>query len=77
MHIALDVQAGDPKSASKILTTHCIVIMVAVDENGQPTQVPEWVPTDEKDIELRESAIRLMDMRKQIGTEMEAHVKNK
>lgn len=77
MHIALDVQAGDPKSASKILTTHCIVIMVAVDENGQPTQVPEWVPTDEKDIELRESAIRLMDMRKQIGTEMEAHVKDK
>lgn len=77
MHIALDVQAGDPKSASKILTTHCIVIMVAVDENGQPTQVPEWIPTDVKDIELRESAIRLMDMRKQIGAEMEAHVKDK
>ncbi len=77
MHIALDVQAGDPKVASKILTTHCIVIMVAIDESGQPTQVPEWVPSDPEDIELRQSALRLMDMRKQIGAEMEAHVKDK
>ncbi|WP_428773498.1 acyl-CoA thioesterase [Vibrio sp.] len=75
MHIALDVQARDPKVQKNRLTTHCIVIMVAVDENGKPTQVPEWVPTTDEDIELRESAIRLMNMRKQIGNEMEAHVK--
>ncbi|MGF1727333.1 acyl-CoA thioesterase [Photobacterium nomapromontoriensis] len=75
MHIALDVQASDPKIRVNQLTTHCIVIMVAVDEQGKPTDVPEWVPIQEEDIELRESAIRLMNMRKQIGEEMEAHVK--
>ncbi|MGB1280339.1 MAG: acyl-CoA thioesterase, partial [Vibrio cyclitrophicus] len=32
-------------------------------------------PDTEEDIELRDSAIRLMNMRKQIGEEMEAHVK--
>ncbi|MFA0648358.1 acyl-CoA thioesterase, partial [Vibrio cyclitrophicus] len=37
--------------------------------------VPEWVPETPEDIELRDSAIRLMNMRKQIGEEMEAHVK--
>ncbi len=57
------------------LTTHCIVIMVAVDESGKPTNVPEWVPTSSDDIALRDSAIRLMNMRKEIGEEMEAHVK--
>ncbi|MDN3697126.1 MULTISPECIES: acyl-CoA thioesterase [Vibrio] len=75
MHIAIDVQASDPKDLDKRLTTHCIVIMVAVDENGKPTKIPEWVPVTEEDIMLRESAIKLMNMRKQIGEEMEAHVK--
>ncbi|MFA0415398.1 acyl-CoA thioesterase [Vibrio renipiscarius] len=75
MHIAIDVQASDPKELTNRLTTHCIVIMVAVDEDGKPSNVPEWVPISEDDIALRESAIRLMNMRKHIGDEMEAHVK--
>lgn len=75
MHIAIDVQASDPKKLNNQLTTHCIVIMVAVDENGQSAEVPEWLPETEEDKSLRESAIRLMNMRKEIGAEMEAHVK--
>lgn len=74
MHIAIDVQASDPKEQNNRLTTHCIVIMVAVDGNGKPTSVPEWVPETEEDIKLRDSAIKLMNMRKEIGEEMEAHV---
>ena len=49
--------------------------MVAVDGEGKPSSVPEWIPETKDDIELRDSAIRLMNMRKQIGEEMEAHVK--
>jgi acyl-CoA hydrolase len=75
MHIALDVQASDPKELNNVLTTHCIVIMVAVDANGKPTKVAEWSPTTEEDIKLRDSAIQLMKMRKEIGHEMEMHVK--
>ncbi|WP_038173196.1 MULTISPECIES: acyl-CoA thioesterase [Vibrio] len=75
MHIAIDVQASDPTKLKNRLTTHCIVIMVAVDEHGKPTEIPEWTPQTPEDIALRDSAIRLMNMRKQIGEEMEAHVK--
>ncbi|MCL2918766.1 acyl-CoA thioesterase [Shewanella litorisediminis] len=74
MHIGIDVRAGDPKVSERQLTTHCIVIMVAVDDAGNPTPVPEWIPQSEEDKALRESAIRLMEMRKKIGTEMAAHV---
>ncbi|GAA0342097.1 acyl-CoA thioesterase [Bowmanella denitrificans] len=75
MHLALDVMAGDPKLSERLLTTHCIVIMVAVDEQGKPTAVPEWLPQTEEDKYLRESALRLVQMREKIGAEMEAHIK--
>lgn len=75
MHVAIDVQASAPTALNHRLTTHCIVIMVAVDEEGKPTSVPEWCPVTKEDIALRESAIRLMNMRTEIGEEMEAHVK--
>jgi len=74
MHIALEVNACDPKSLNKRTTTHCIVIMVAVDQNGQSEQVPQWVPETEADIKQHDTAMKLMDMRKKIGEEMEIFV---
>ncbi|MDF0533700.1 acyl-CoA thioesterase [Shewanella yunxiaonensis] len=74
MHIGIEVKACDPKFCQRETTTHCIVIMVAVDESGQPTPVPEWIPTTKRDIELRDSALKLVEMRKKIGAEMEAHI---
>lgn len=74
MHLAIDVRAGDPKCSERALTTHCVLVMVAVDDEGQPTEVPDWQPELAADIELRESAIRLMEMRKKIGAEMQAHL---
>lgn len=70
MHIALDVSACDPKKAEPVMTTHCIVIMVAVDDDGHPTPVPKWQPTDENDIYLQDYALRLMKMRRTINAEM-------
>ena len=74
MHIAIEVNACDPKSLNQRLTTHCIVIMVAVDQNGQSEQVPEWVPETEADKKQHDSAIKLMDMRQKIGEEMQIFV---
>jgi len=74
MHIAIDVQACDPKSLDLRLTTHCIVIMVAVDESGHSVKVPEWIPNTEEEKKLYTSAIKLMEVRKNIGKEMEDHI---
>ena len=73
MHVALEVYACDPKSLVRRLTTHCIVIMVAVDESGQPIDVPEWKPETKKDKKQYDSAIKLMEMRKQINDEMKVY----
>jgi acyl-CoA hydrolase len=49
MHIHVTVHAGDPKSGQLRLTTDCLVVFVAVDENGTPIPVPPFVPqTDEQ-----------------------------
>lgn len=74
MHIALEVTACDPKSLNRRLTTHCIVIMVAVDETGQKISIPEWIPETDEDIKQHQTAIKLMEMRKQIGEEMQIFV---
>ena len=74
MHIALEVNACDPKSLNRRLTTHCIVIMVAVDQNGQSETIPKWIPESDEDIKQHESAKKLMEMRKQIGEEMQIFV---
>lgn len=74
MHIALEVNACDPKSLNQRLTTHCVVIMVAVDQNGHSEQVPQWIPDSEEDKKEHATAVKLMDMRQQIGEEMQIFV---
>ncbi|MEQ5836715.1 acyl-CoA thioesterase [Marinobacter sp. R17] len=69
MHIAMEVRAGYPTREERSLTTRCTVIMVAVDEEGNPTPVPEWVPKEPRDLKLRDSAKRLMELRKQLSQE--------
>lgn len=71
MHIAIEVDACDPKSLNRRTTTNCIVIMVAVDQNGNSERVPQWVPETDEDIKQHDTAKKLMDMRKTIGEEMQ------
>ena len=71
MHIALKVTACDPKSLKRRLTTHCIVIMVAVDQKGKSERVPQWLPETEVDKNEHTAAVKLMEMRKQLGDEMQ------
>ncbi|WP_068545328.1 acyl-CoA thioesterase [Thalassotalea crassostreae] len=78
MHVAIEVNACDPKSLNRRHTTHCIVIMVAVDESGHPINIPQWVPETDEDKKQHQTAIKLMEMRKQISEEMQIYIpKNK
>ncbi len=70
MHIAVEVSADDPKTRQLAQTTHCIIIFVAVDDQGKPTAVPRWEPQTEEDIALHQYALKLMELRKGIEAEM-------
>lgn len=74
MHLRIQVRAGDPKNNQRELCTHCIAVMVAMDENGTPASVPEWVPVSEEDKQQYQSAVTLMKMRDQIKQEMTTYL---
>lgn len=74
MHIAVDVRARDPKDPHYIQTTHCIIIFAALDDAGRPTPVPAWVPQTDEDRALEQYALKLMDLRQGIETEMRPYL---
>lgn len=74
MHIAVDVRSGDPRHGRYAQTTHCIMVFVAVDDDGQPVPVPKWMPETDADKNSENYAKRLMDLRKTIEAEMNQHL---
>lgn len=73
MHIAVDVLSRKMKEQRFQKTTHCIIVFVAVDEEGNPKTVPVWKPQTNKDKEMEAYAKKLMNLRKDIRIEMECH----
>jgi 4-hydroxybenzoyl-CoA thioesterase len=63
MHVAVHVRSSDLKQAESILTTECLAVFVALDEEGRPTPVPRWDPVTDEDKALDQHAIRLMELR--------------
>ncbi|MGK7389943.1 MAG: acyl-CoA thioesterase [Candidatus Cyclobacteriaceae bacterium M2_1C_046] len=76
IHIAVDVYSRnfDQKEFEK--KTHCVIVFVSVDENGNPVNVKKWIPETEKEKKLSEYAKRLKRLREQISTEMQPFFKD-
>lgn len=74
MHIRTEVSFSDPRDGRPTVSSTCLVIFVAVDENGKPTDVPEFVPSTPRQLELHEHAIARIDIRNQIVAAMKDQV---
>jgi acyl-CoA hydrolase len=70
MHFSVDVLARDLTTGTEVLTTHCVIVMVAVDGEGKPTPVPKWQPATEDDRALAAYAQKLMELDKNIEQEI-------
>jgi 4-hydroxybenzoyl-CoA thioesterase len=46
MHISVHVRSGDPKEEERRVTTHSLLIYVALNADGRSTSVRPWVPAD-------------------------------
>ncbi|RLA13486.1 MAG: acyl-CoA thioesterase [Gammaproteobacteria bacterium] len=72
MHIAVNLSSGDPKSGLLSKAMYCIMIFVAVDDDGQSVEVPEWVPVSEADTQLEKYAITIKNFRDSNKSELES-----
>ncbi|WP_144794409.1 acyl-CoA thioesterase [Kocuria palustris] len=63
MHVAVEVRSGDPKARELEVTTNCLTVMVARDEEGTSVPVPRWEPADETDRRLWQHARTLLEIR--------------
>ncbi|MEE2524410.1 acyl-CoA thioesterase [Pseudarthrobacter sp. J75] len=72
MHIRTVVSSGDPKGGAATMRSQCMVIFVAVGQDGKPVPVPEYVPSTPAEIEQREQAIARIDVRERIVEAMNA-----
>ena len=74
MHIGVDVHARDPRrdDGPRQRTTHCIVVFVAVGDDGKALPIPAYHPQTDEERELQDYAKRLMELRQTIETERRA-----
>lgn len=60
LHILVTVVAGDPADATTVQTAQCPIIFVAVDELGEPIEVPRWTPVTMLELQRqRQARIRI------------------
>ena len=74
LHIAIDIYAGNPREITKTRRCHCVIVFVALNEEGRPKPVPGWAPETDTDRALQQYALRLNELRKLMDSEMEAHL---
>jgi 4-hydroxybenzoyl-CoA thioesterase len=72
MHILVTVSAGNPKERQLTPTTECLMIFVAVDDQGRPTPVPAYQPDTDADRARQESAVTRIALRNDIAQAMAA-----
>jgi 4-hydroxybenzoyl-CoA thioesterase len=72
MHVVVTVTSGDPKGGSLQEAAQCLMVFVAVDDEGRPTPVPDWQPLDEDDRTQQTSAVRRIGLRADIEAAMAA-----
>jgi acyl-CoA hydrolase len=70
MHLAVDVWSRDPRIQEIAKTTHCVIVFVALDDEGSPVPVPEWKPVHPNDVAMERYAQKLMELRRGIEEEM-------
>jgi acyl-CoA hydrolase len=63
MHVSVHVRSGDPRQDDRDLTTHGLLIYVALGSDGRAVPVRPWTPVNDEDKALDHHARHLIDLR--------------
>ncbi|MBO9489540.1 acyl-CoA thioesterase [Endozoicomonas sp. G2_1] len=71
MHIYVVVRAGDPKEQERQVCNRCFITFMAVDENGKPTRVDQYIAESGEDKQLEQVAINGKEFAKKLDLDFE------
>lgn len=66
LHVVVEVSASDPKDWRHTKTTHCVIVFVAVNDQGTHVDSSRWRPGAEEDKGLEQYTKRLVELRSSI-----------
>lgn len=72
MHILVTVRSGNPREGELTEATECLMIFVAVGDDGRPTPVPSYVPQTPGEKRWQEIAVKRIALRADIEAAMGA-----
>ncbi|MDX8414552.1 MAG: acyl-CoA thioesterase [Mariprofundales bacterium] len=64
MHLSVSLRACNPTQCQLSQAIHCLMVFVAVDDNGTPVKVPTWHAKTDEETRMEHYALRIMEMRK-------------
>jgi len=70
IHIAVDIYSRDLIGEEFKKTSHCVIVFVSTNEEGNPIPVPTYTPVTTQDKEMHEYASKLVEKRKAVEEEM-------
>jgi 4-hydroxybenzoyl-CoA thioesterase len=68
MHISVHVRSGDASAGVLELTTHCLIVFVALDSEKNAIAAPVWTPVSAEDMALEAHALHLIELRRVMKT---------
>ncbi len=74
MQVVCTVTSGDPRGGERVVNTQCLLVFVAMGEDGRPTPVPEFAPTTDWERDQNERALALNVVRKRVEADMAKQV---
>ena len=66
MHLLITIRECQPGRTGDVQTAQCPMVFVALDNTGQPTEVPAWVPVTMLDLQRHRQARVRVGMRRRI-----------
>ncbi|AFT73728.1 acyl-CoA thioesterase [Alteromonas macleodii] len=74
MHIYVVVKSGDATENTTSVANRCFITFMAVDCEGNPVNVPAYVPEDERHMQLELVAMHAKDFAKQLDSDFTENI---
>ncbi len=72
MHMYVSVSSCNPQGGISKITNRCFITFMAVDNDGQPAHVPQYIPDSQEELKLELVAMHAKDFAKELDKDFKS-----